>query len=79
MWFNTALGLVMLLARFLPIVFVLALAGSLARQAPVPVTAGTLPTHRLQFVGLVLGVIVIVVAPTYFPAIALGPLAEGVH
>ena len=78
-WYNTALGLVMLLARFLPIVFVMALAGSLARQAPVPVTAGTLPTHRLQFVGLVIGVIVIVVALTYFPAIALGPLAEGVH
>ncbi|MDX6245782.1 MAG: potassium-transporting ATPase potassium-binding subunit, partial [Frankiales bacterium] len=53
--------------------------GSLSRQAPVPVTAGTLPTHRLQFVGLVVGVIVIVVALTYFPAIALGPLAEGVH
>ncbi|BEP15070.1 potassium-transporting ATPase subunit KdpA [Acidothermaceae bacterium B102] len=78
-WYNTALGLVMLFARFLPIVFVMALAGSLARQAPVPVTAGTLPTHRLQFVGLVIGVIVIVVALTYFPAIALGPLAEGVH
>ena len=78
-WYNTALGLVMLLARFLPIVFVMALAGSLARQAPVPVTTGTLPTHRLQFVGLVIGVIVIVVALTYFPAIALGPLAEGVH
>ena len=78
-WYNTALGLIMLLARFLPIIFVMALAGSLARQAPVPVTAGTLPTHRLQFVGLVIGVIVIVVALTYFPAIALGPLAEGVH
>ena len=78
-WFNTVLGVIMLLARFLPIVFVLALAGSLARQAPVPVTAGTLPTHRLQFVGLVTGVIVVVVALTYFPAIALGPLAEGVH
>ncbi len=78
-WYNTALGIVMLLARFLPIIFVLALAGSLARQAPVPVTAGTLPTHRPQFVGLVIGVIVIVVALTYFPAIALGPLAEGVH
>jgi K+-transporting ATPase ATPase A chain len=78
-WYNTALGLVMLFARLLPIVFVLALAGSLSRQATVPVTAGTLPTHRPQFVGLVIGVIVIVVALTYFPAIALGPLAEGVH
>ncbi|MGI8881865.1 MAG: potassium-transporting ATPase subunit KdpA [Jatrophihabitans sp.] len=76
---NTALGLCMLLARFLPIVFVLALAGSLARQAPVPVTAGTLPTHRPQFVGLVVGVIVIVTLLTYAPALALGPLAEGLH
>ncbi|MGA1836020.1 potassium-transporting ATPase subunit KdpA [Herbiconiux sp. 11R-BC] len=76
-WFNTALGVVMLLGRFVPIVFVLALAGSLASQGRVPVTAGTLPTHRPQFVGLLLGVIVIVVALTYFPVLALGPLAEG--
>jgi K+-transporting ATPase ATPase A chain len=78
-WYNTALGLAMLFARFLPIVFVLALAGSLARQQPVPATAGTLPTHRPLFVGLLLGVILIVVALTYFPALALGPLAEGLH
>ncbi len=76
-WFNTALGVVMLLGRFVPIVFVLALAGSLASQGRVPVTAGTLPTHRPQFVGLLLGVILIVVALTYFPVLALGPLAEG--
>ncbi|WP_327289452.1 potassium-transporting ATPase subunit KdpA [Streptomyces sp. NBC_01198] len=78
-WWNTALGLAMLLGRFLPMIFVLALAGSLARQQPVPVTAGTLPTHRPQFVGLLTGVIVIVVGLTYFPALALGPLAEGLH
>ncbi|SHL58094.1 potassium-transporting ATPase subunit KdpA [Actinacidiphila paucisporea] len=78
-WYNTALGLAMLFGRFLPIIFVLALAGSLARQQPVPVTAGTLPTHRPQFVGLLTGVIVIVVGLTYFPALALGPLAEGLH
>jgi K+-transporting ATPase ATPase A chain len=60
-------------------VFVLALAGSLAQQQPVPVTAGTLPTHRLQFVGLLSGVLLIVVGLTYFPALALGPLAEGLH
>jgi potassium-transporting ATPase potassium-binding subunit len=78
-WYNTALGLAMLFGRFLPMVFVLALAGSLARQQPVPVTAGTLPTHRPQFVGLLTGVILIVVGLTYFPALALGPLAEGVH
>jgi K+-transporting ATPase ATPase A chain len=76
-WYNTALGLAMAFGRFLPMVFVLALAGSLARQQPVPVTAGTLPTHRPQFVGLLTGVILIVVGLTYFPALALGPLAEG--
>ncbi|WP_326625179.1 MULTISPECIES: potassium-transporting ATPase subunit KdpA [unclassified Streptomyces] len=78
-WYNTALGVVMLVGRFLPMVFVLALAGSLAGQQPVPVTAGTLPTHRPQFVGLLTGVILIVVGLTYFPALALGPLAEGLH
>ncbi|MGD3106160.1 potassium-transporting ATPase subunit KdpA [Streptomyces sp. YGL11-2] len=78
-WYNTGLGLVMLVARFVPMVFVLALAGSLARQQPVPVTAGTLPTHRPQFVGLLTGVILIVVGLTYFPALALGPLAEGLR
>jgi potassium-transporting ATPase potassium-binding subunit len=78
-WYNTVLGIVMLLGRFLPIVFVLALAGSLAKQRPVPASEGTLPTHRLLFVGLLTGVTVIVVALTYFPALALGPLAEGLH
>ena len=78
-WFNTALGVVMLLGRFLPIVFVLALAGSLAAQEKVPVTAGTLPTHRPQFVGLLIGTVVIVSALTYFPVLALGPLAEGLQ
>ncbi|MFE7395916.1 potassium-transporting ATPase subunit KdpA [Streptomyces sp. NPDC057557] len=78
-WYNTTLGVVMLVGRFLPMVFVLALAGSLAGQQSVPVTAGTLPTHRPQFVGLLTGVILIVVGLTYFPALALGPLAEGLH
>ncbi len=76
-WFNTALGVAMLLGRFLPIVFVLALAGSLASQEKIPVTAGTLPTHRPLFVGLLLGTVLIVSALTYFPVLALGPLAEG--
>ena len=67
----------MLLGRFLPIIFVLALAGSLARQAPTPASEGTLPTHRPLFVGLVVGVTVILVALTFLPALALGPLAEG--
>lgn len=78
-WLNTALGVAMLLGRFLPIVFVLALAGSLAKQDKVPVTAGTLPTHRPQFVGLLIGTILIVTALTYFPVLALGPLAEGLN
>jgi K+-transporting ATPase ATPase A chain len=78
-WYNTALALAMLLGRLLPITFVLGLAGSLARQRPVPASAGTLPTHRLLFIGLLTGVTVIVVALTYFPALALGPLAEGLH
>ena len=78
-WFNTALGIVMLLGRFLPIVFVLALAGSLAAQDKIPATVGTLPTHRPQFVGLLIGVSVLVTALTYFPVLALGPLAEGLH
>ena len=76
-FYNTALGLAMLLGRFLPIVFVLALAGSLARQQAVPATGGTLPTHRPLFVGMLTGVAVIVAGLTFFPVLALGPLAEG--
>ncbi|WP_067658695.1 potassium-transporting ATPase subunit KdpA [Nocardia harenae] len=77
-WFNTALGLAMLCGRFLPIVLVLALAGSLAAQGRTPESAGTLPTHRPQFVGMVTGVTVVLVALTFLPALALGPLAEGI-
>ncbi|WP_431969514.1 potassium-transporting ATPase subunit KdpA [Nocardia sp. bgisy134] len=77
-WYNTALGLAMVLGRFLPIIFVLALAGSLAKQGTTPASIGTLPTHRPQFVGLVVGVTVILVALTFLPALALGPLAEGI-
>ncbi|MDP3951525.1 potassium-transporting ATPase subunit KdpA [Microbacterium sp.] len=76
-WFNTALGIAMLLGRFIPIVLVLALAGSFAAQQRIPTTSGTLPTHRPQFVGLLLAVTVIVTALTYFPVLTLGPLAEG--
>ncbi|SIT85233.1 potassium-transporting ATPase subunit KdpA [Microbacterium sp. RU33B] len=76
-WLNTALGVAMLLGRFLPIVLVLALAGSLAAQEKVPATAGTLPTHRPQFVGLLAVVSVVITALTYFPVLTLGPLAEG--
>nr|WP_198676426.1 potassium-transporting ATPase subunit KdpA [Kribbella monticola] len=76
-FYNTALGLVMLIGRFLPIVIVLALAGSFAQQTPVPVTEGTLPTHKALFVTLLIGVVLIVTGLTYFPALTLGPLAEG--
>ncbi|MFE7522524.1 potassium-transporting ATPase subunit KdpA [Streptomyces halstedii] len=76
-WFNTTIGIAMLLGRFLPMVFVLALAGSLARQSPVPATAGTLGTHRPLFSGLLVGTVLVVTGLTYFPALALGPLAEG--
>jgi K+-transporting ATPase ATPase A chain len=78
-FYNTALGIAMALGRFLPIVFVLGLAGSLARQKPAPESLGTLPTYRPLFVGMLVGVTLIVVALTYFPALALGPLAEGLH
>jgi potassium-transporting ATPase potassium-binding subunit len=78
-WYNTALGITMLGARFIPMIFILGLAGSLARQQEVPVSDGTLPTHRPLFVGMVTGVVLIVVALTYLPALALGPLAEGLH
>jgi K+-transporting ATPase ATPase A chain len=76
-FYNVALGLAMLAGRFLPMLFVLGLAGSLAGQAPVPATAGTLPTHKPLYAGMLAGVVVVVVALTYFPALALGPLAEG--
>jgi K+-transporting ATPase ATPase A chain len=78
-FYNTALGLSMVIARFLPMILVLALAGSLARQAHTPDSPGTLPTHRPQFVGLVAAVTVILCALTFLPALALGPLAEGIH
>jgi K+-transporting ATPase ATPase A chain len=67
----------MLLGRFLPMVLVLALAGSLARQKLTPDSEGTLPTHKPLFIGMVVGVTVILVALTFLPALALGPIAEG--
>lgn len=78
-WYNTALGLAMVLGRFLPIIMVLALAGSFAAQGKTPESVGTLPTHRPQFVGMVVGVTLILVALTFLPMLALGPLAEGIH
>ncbi|MFB6619536.1 potassium-transporting ATPase subunit KdpA [Streptomyces sp. NPDC056367] len=76
-WYNSTIGIAMLLGRFLPMVFVLALAGSLAEQKPVPETAGTLRTDKPLYTGLLVGTILIVTGLTYFPALALGPLAEG--
>ena len=78
-WYNLAGGVVMLVARFVPMIFVLALGGSLARQQKVPESVGTLKTHGPLFAGLLAGVILILVGLTYFPALALGPFAEGLH
>src|SRR5215469_14170741 len=78
-WYQTLGGVVMLLGRFAPEIFALGLAGSLARQSPVPASAGTLDTRTPLFVGMVVGVILILVGLTYFPALALGPFAEGLH
>lgn len=76
-FYNTALGIAMLLGRFVPIVLALTLAGALARQGRVPVTEGTLPTHKPLFITLLVGTVVVIGGLTYFPALALGPFAEG--
>ncbi len=78
-WYNTVGGIVMLVARFAPMIFALGLGGSLARQQPVPASAGTLETHKPLFVGMLIGVILVLIGLTYFPALALGPFAEGLH
>lgn len=78
-WFTAAIGVAMLLGRFIPIALVLALAGSLAAQDAVPATAGTLQTHRPLFVGLMAGTAVLVTALVFFPILTLGPLAEGLR
>jgi potassium-transporting ATPase potassium-binding subunit len=75
-WFNTTLGLCMLVGRFLLMIPMLAIAGSLARKQPVPPSAGTFPTGTPLFAALLTGVVVIVVGLTYFPVLALGPLVE---
>ena len=78
-WYQITGGITMLLGRFAPEIFALGLAGSLARQAPTPASAGTLDTRTPLFVGMLVGVILILVGLTYFPALALGPFAEGLH
>jgi potassium-transporting ATPase potassium-binding subunit len=76
LWFNTTLGLVMLLGRFAYVIPVLALAGSLAAKKKVPASAGTFPTDGPLFVGLLVGVIVILYLLQYFPALSLAPIVE---
>jgi potassium-transporting ATPase potassium-binding subunit len=75
-WFNTTLGLAMLFGRFCYVIPVLALAGSLAAKKKAPASAGTFPTTGPLFVGLLLGVIIILYLLQYFPALALGPVVE---
>ncbi|MCU1452927.1 MAG: kdpA [Acidimicrobiales bacterium] len=75
-WYNTTLGISMLVGRFLLIVPMLAIAGSLVRKQRVPAGAGTFPTGTALFAGLLAGVVVIVVGLTYFPVLALGPIVE---
>jgi K+-transporting ATPase ATPase A chain len=75
-WYNLTLGLAMLIGRFGFILPTLAVAGSLAAKKKVPTTSGTLPTHGMLFVGLLVGVVVVVGALTFFPALSLGPLVE---
>jgi K+-transporting ATPase ATPase A chain len=75
-WYNTTLGLSMLCGRFVPIVLVLAIAGSLGRKQAVPPTAGTLPTSTPLFAVLLLTIVLTIVGLTYFPVVSLGPVLE---
>ncbi len=75
-FYNTALGVVMWLGRFWPIVAVLAIAGSLAAKKRIPVSAGTMPTHGPTFIALLIGTVLLVGALTFVPALALGPIVE---
>jgi len=76
MFYNTTLAFAMLIGRFLMVIPALAIAGSLARKRILPLSAGTFPTHGLQFVLLVSGVILILGGLTFFPALSLGPVVE---
>ena len=75
-WYNLTIGLAMLIGRFLMIIPMLAVAGSLAAKKRIPETAGTLPTHGALWIGLLVGTIIIVGALTFFPALSLGPIVE---
>jgi K+-transporting ATPase ATPase A chain len=76
LWFNSTLGIAMLLGRFAYVVPVLALAGSLAAKKKIPASAGTFPTDGPLFVGLLVGVIIILYLLQYFPALSLAPIVE---
>lgn len=75
-WYNVTLGLAMLIGRFLMIVPLLAMAGALAKKGHVPASSGTFPTDTATFAALLVGVVVIVGALTYFPGLSLGPIVE---
>jgi K+-transporting ATPase ATPase A chain len=75
-WYNLTIGLAMLIGRFIFLIPMLAVAGSLAAKKKVPVTSGTFPTHGPLFVGLLVGTVIIIAALTYFPAVSLGPIVE---
>jgi len=75
-WYDLTIGFAMLIGRFMMLLPLLAIAGSLAAKKQVPVSAGTFPTHGPLFVGLLVGVVIIVGALTYFPALSLGPIVE---
>jgi potassium-transporting ATPase potassium-binding subunit len=76
MWFNSTLGVAMMLGRFAYVVPVMAIAGSLAAKTKVPASGGTFPTTGPLFIGLLVGVILILGGLQYFPALALGPVVE---
>ncbi len=75
-WFNTTLGIAMLLGRFAYVVPVMAIAGSLVAKTTVPPSSGTFPTHGPLFIGLLIGIILIMGGLQFFPALALGPIVE---
>lgn len=75
-WYDVTIGLAMLIGRFFLIIPVLAIAGSMARKGTTPVTTASFPTHKPLFVGLVIGIVLIVGGLTFFPALALGPVVE---
>ena len=75
-WYNLTIGLAMLIGRFIFLIPILAVAGSLAAKKKVPFTSGTFPTHGPLFVGLLVGTVILIAALTYFPAVSLGPIVE---